>query len=78
MYVFFASMMSSSDDGYFQWYTNSRSQSGVYISHKPPSYESGSGMLAVKLNVGDNVSLKSASSDIIIHRLSCFTFFKIY
>ncbi|CAG2233980.1 C1QL [Mytilus edulis] len=76
MYVFFASMMSSSNDGYFQWYTNSRSQSGVYISHKPPSYESGSGMLAVKLNVGDTVSLKCARSGIVIHEFSCFTFSK--
>ncbi|XP_063418190.1 uncharacterized protein LOC134700978 [Mytilus trossulus] len=78
MYVFFASMMSSSNDGYFQWFTNSRSQSGVYISHRPPSYESGSGMLAVKLNVGDTVSLKCDRSGIVLHDFSCFTFFKVY
>lgn len=78
MYVFFASMMSNSNDGYFEWNTNSISQSGIYISRRPPSYESGSGMLAVKLSVGDTVSLKCARPNIIIHGFSCFTLFKIY
>ncbi|XP_052085594.1 uncharacterized protein LOC127723138 [Mytilus californianus] len=78
MYLFFASLISDSNDVYFRWYKNSRSQSGVYISERPPSYESGSGMLAVKLGVGDTVSLKCERSNILIDGFSCFTFFKMY
>ncbi|CAC5370098.1 unnamed protein product [Mytilus coruscus] len=77
-YVFFASLMSNAGDSHFQWYKNSVSQSGVYISSATSSYDSGSGMLAVELIVGDTVSLKCERSNIFIHRYSCFTFFKIY
>lgn len=78
MYVFFASILTNSADGYFIWYKNSVRQSGVYISHKPPSYESGSGMFAVELSVGDTVSLICQRRNIVVYSYSCFTFFKIY
>lgn len=78
MYVFFASVVTNSVDGNFIWYKNSVTQSGVYISHKPTSYESGSGMFAVELSVGDTVSLKCIRNNIAVDHYSCFTFFKIY
>lgn len=76
-YVFFASLMSSTSDGYFVLYKNSLHKSGAYISGRSGSYESGSGMLVVELIVGDTVSLKCERSNIGIHDYSCFSFFKI-
>ncbi|CAG2233983.1 unnamed protein product [Mytilus edulis] len=77
VYVFFASLISASTNAYFRWYKNSVPQSYVYISGKSPSYESGSGMLAVQLTVGDTITLKSAGSNAATDGASCITIFKI-
>ncbi|XP_063418141.1 uncharacterized protein LOC134700920 [Mytilus trossulus] len=76
MYVFFASLISSSPDVHFRLYKDSVPQNYVFISSRPPSYESGSGMLAVQLTVGDTITLKSVISNAHINGASCITIFK--
>jgi hypothetical protein len=77
LYMFFSSMMSTSEDGYFKWYlNNSNSLSDVYVGYQT-QYQSGSGMVALELAVGDTVSLKSLRSNILVDKFSCYTLIKI-
>jgi hypothetical protein len=77
LYMFFSSMMSTSEDGYFKWYlNNSNSLSDVYVGYQT-QYQSGSGMVALELAVGDTVSLKSLRSNILVDQFSCYTLIKI-
>jgi hypothetical protein len=77
LYMFFSSIMSRTEDGYFTWSVNSKTLSGTYIGGSATHYRSGSGMVTVELDVGDTVSLKSMYSKKSIHYYSCCTIIKI-
>jgi len=76
LYMFFSSIVSNSDDGYFRWYLNNSTYlSDIHIGAQN-EHRSGSGMVTLELVVGDTVSLKSAIST-NIHAFSCYTLIKI-
>ena len=77
LYMFFSNMMSHNADGYFRWYlSNSKALSGIYVGNIN-DFQSGSGMVALELAVGDTVFLKSLRNNKMIHSYSCYTLIKI-
>lgn len=74
--MFFVSLSSAVNEGYFTWYSNSKPLSVAYTGEHGSVYRSASGMIAVDLIVGDNMALKSERIT-AVHPHSCYTLIKI-
>ena len=81
VYLFSVHIMSQSNDASYQMYKNNMILSYVYVIYtSQPSgshYNTGTGVMAVQLNVGDTLYVKAYRNMHIVKSWSCMTIIKI-
>ena len=80
VYLFSVHIMSQSNAASYQMLKNNMILSNVYVIHTTDTglhYNTGTGVMAVQLNVGDTLYVKASSNMYIYGSYSCMTIIKI-